>query len=214
MAFAADSREPGYLGPSPGPAPEPLVGDPWMDFLHDIFTGATGLDPTLVRPYYQGEPANMPDYGVTWLSFNLNTVVADWDPEIRHHSGGAPGDMPGSPDGYDEFSRVEEIEIALTFYGPECELRFDYLRDGLSIEQNREVMRTREVALVGITKNTQHGELIKNRWVSRLDSTINIRRVVRRHYPILNLLRAQGDVEADTAIDSDFDTANEESKHG
>jgi hypothetical protein len=182
MPFVTDSRFAGYLGPaSPGPAP--AEDDAWEDFLHDVFAGVTGLDPTLVRPRWQPEPPLRPDINVDWMAFGTQSTRTDFVPVFYH--------LDDTGEGYDAMQEMEELDILLSFYGPNCEKYQSYCRRGLFVDQNQAVFRANAVGMVSTTGFTRAAELVRERWWPRTDMTVTLRREVRYNYNVLNLLRAQ-----------------------
>jgi len=186
MPFVTDSRFAGYLGPAV-PGPNPPQDDTWEDFLHDVFAGVTGLDPTLVRPRWQEEPPLRPDISVNWMAFGTTNTRTDPRPVFIHI---------GEGEGYDALQEMEESEILCSFYGPNNEYYQSLCRRGLWVEQNLAVFRLNAVALVDTTGFTRAAELVKERWWPRTDMTVTIRREIRYNYNVLNLLRAQVDLNA------------------
>jgi hypothetical protein len=207
MPFITDSRFAGYLGPNDPPAPEHGLpeDDSWEDFLHDVFAGVTGLDPTLVRPRWQEEPPLRPDISVDWMAFGTTATRTDFVPVFYHIDDGA--------DGYDAMQEQEELDILLSFYGPNCEKYQSYCRRGLFVDQNQAVFRANAVGMVSTTGFTRAAELVKERWWPRTDMTVTVRREVRYNYTVMNLLRAQVDIGASPPsstriLQNDVDTAN------
>jgi hypothetical protein len=203
MPFVTDSRFAGYLGPvTPGPAP--LEDDSWEDFLHDVFAGVTGLDPTLVRPRWQEEPPLRPDISVDWMAFGTHATRTDFVPVTYH--------LDNVGDGYDAMQEMEELDILCSFYGPNAEKYQSYCRRGLYVDQNQAVFRANAVGMVSTTGFTRAAELFKDRWWPRSDMTVTLRREVRYNYSVLNLLRARGIIDAQPPGRSDiirdtFDTS-------
>jgi hypothetical protein len=68
------------------------------------------------------------------------------------------------------------------------------LRDGLQIAQNREVMYSHGMAFVESSHITANSELVNQRWTSRYDIVITIRRMVILSYNVQNLLSSQGTI--------------------
>jgi len=207
MAFVTDSRFAGYLGPSV-PGPYPLSDDAWEDFLHDVFAGITGLDPTLVRPRWQEEPPLRPDISVNWMAFGTTATRHDFVPVSYHIDDGG--------DGYDAMQQMEELDILCSFYGPNNEMIQSYFQRGLYVEQNLAVFRANAVGIVSTTGFTRAAEFFKERYWPRTDVTVTVRREVRYNYNIVNLLRAQVDIKASRPgknsriLTRDVDTENSE----
>lgn len=204
MAWVPDSRTAGYLGPRPPPAPTPLTDDSWEDFLHDVISGISGLDPTLVRPWWQVVPANHPDFTVNWVGFAIMSTTPDWNPAIIHID---------TPDGgYDALQEHEIVEILCTFYGPRGHEYASLFRRGIYIDQNRAVLRANSVGLVEVLPFTHAPELIKQQWRPRTDLRFTLRREIRYDYSVFSILRSKGQIIAnppfssDDTIESDWDT--------
>lgn len=183
MAWVPDSTTAGYLGPKVTPAP--LEGDAWIDFLHDVVAGVTGLANELVRPRWQTEPPTHPEIGVDWAAIGITGARADWQPAIVHVDTG---------DGHDYFQRMEESTLLCTFYGPNSQTYASLLRDGLFIDQNAAALRSADVAVVEVQDFVRAPELFRQQYLDRTDVPVILRRAIIRQYPVLNLLSASGRV--------------------
>jgi hypothetical protein len=199
MAFVPDSRQAGYLGPQDDP--QQLVDEAWEDFLHDVIAGCTGLDPTLVRPRWQPEPANIPTFGTDWVAFGVSSTEVDFNPAVIHVDDG---------DGYDILQEHEVDTVLCAFYGPHAGRYTSYLRRGLFVHQNRAALRANAVGLVEVSAPQRAPELIKNQWLNRIDTEIRLRREIRFHYAVRNIVSAQGPITAEdfggNIHHADFDT--------
>lgn len=210
-----DSRTAGYLGPAAQPAP--AEDNAWDDFLYDLFIGITNLPENLVRPRWQPEPPVQPDVGVDWMAFGTSGTEGLWRAPVTHFPGtAAPDGTQASPDG-DGFSLLQEHEtstVLCVFYGPHANATAALLRDGLRIDQNQAVLRAAGAALVECGPFTRAPELFKQQWLNRVDMNVVFRREIRRVYPELNLLRAQGTITSNDpgsrTVEDQFDTDNVE----
>ena len=183
MSWVPDSRTAGYLGPEQ--EPRSPVGDSWEDFLHDLFAGITGLDPTLVRPLWQPEPPNQPEFLIIdWLAFGVVSAELDFDPYVGHSPSGDGGL------GQDLLQEHEVDTIQCTFTGPHAERYASYLRRGLYIWQNRAVLRANAVGLVEVTAYQHMPEKITEQWINRVDLDVVLRREIRYNYAVRNVVRA------------------------
>lgn len=176
----------GYLLPAASPAP--LEGQSFEDFLQQVFVGVSGLAGELVRPRWQVEPANMPDRSIDWMSFGITS----WDPDIyavEQHDG---------PNNESNLIRHETVEISFSFYGPNASTTMAILRDGFQIAQNREVFQLNAIGLqeTGPARNIPF--LLKEKWLTKIDMSMIIRRQILRTYPILNIISALGDLHTDS----------------
>jgi hypothetical protein len=211
VSFAPDSRTAGYLGPKGSPDPVPLESDPWEDFCQQLVAGVTGLPGNRVFPRWQIEEPNHPAIGIDWAAVGSTAVEADWQPAVIHVDVDT-----NNPDGVDYLQRMETNTLLVSFYGPNASAFAGMIRDGLFVEQNSAELRRSAVGLVEVQGFVRTPELFRQRWIQRVDVPIVLRREIRRNYPVLNLLRAQGTITANRPYGStdvlhdDFDTVNEE----
>lgn len=197
-----DSSTGGYLVPKPTPYPAPLSGASLEDFLHDLFSGITGLASDKVRPRWQPVPANRPAISVDWLAFGVVSRVADtfavqgheqprWDETGRNYD--TTGNSTAAifdEDPYDIVMRHEVLDILCSFYGPSCEDLASILREGLSLAQNREALQLNQMGLVSCGDILNVPSLVNDQWYKRADMSVQIRRLIQRAYPILNVASA------------------------
>jgi hypothetical protein len=195
---ATDSSEAGYLQPTP-PLPPGQVptGQPLEDYLQQFIAGVAHMDGTLVRPRWQPEPANLPDWGTDWCSVGLVRVqpigVYAW---VEHH----PLDHQG--DGASEMQRHEEFEVLCSFYGPHASSYADNLQSGLSVWQNWSALKLVGLAYIECKDPVIAPELLRERWWNRYDITVTMRRIVRRTYPVLNILEVFSRVRTETGYET------------
>lgn len=207
---AKDSSQRGFVAPGPGAVfswgdpnlgwgagfwngPEPKTGDPLEDFLHDVVAGVAGLDGALVRPRWQPEPPDLPNYGINWAAFGVTGFrpVGPWA-WVGHDP---------RENGRAWMRRWEYLDILISFYGPRADYYQERFHSGLMIAQNREALFLNGFGLIEIAENVLAvPEQIKGRWTRRLDQRAVFSRVVVRSYPILNLVAGQFVVETDTGF--------------
>jgi hypothetical protein len=177
----ADSSTGGYLTPS---SSAPTDDDALVDLLQTVIVGITGLSGMLVRPRWQPEPANLPDYGTNWASLGITERRSNAYPFVEHES-------PGN--GTDTLVNNETFKLETSFYGPLASTNATYLRDGLAIAQNREQLYLAGISLLVVpTDIIALPSLLKERWLFRVDMPVWFVREIRRTYPVLNLLSAAG----------------------
>jgi hypothetical protein len=185
---AVDSSQAGALQPGPSNWTV-LNGQPLEDFLQQYVAAVAALDGTMVRPRWQDEPPNIPDHGANWCSVGImQRQPLGFVGAVQHDSTG---------DGHDVMQRHEQLNILISFYGPNCDEYSSNLHDGLMIEQNRRVLRTVGMGFVEITESIRVPEFIKNQWWDRVDKRLFINRIIVRNYPVLNLLSAAAAVITD-----------------
>lgn len=184
----------GYLTPIADnvPVPPPQEGKTFEDTLQDLVVNLTELDGTLVRPAWQPEPPNQPDNATDWVAFSILNKKADTFAYVAH-DGGAGDDSLG----LDRVQRNELVEVLFTHYGPNAHLYADLVRDGLSVEQNREGIKQAATDLVEVREQVVAPELINNLYYYRVDQTIVFRRQVDRFFGVKNVGSFEGGVVAD-----------------
>jgi hypothetical protein len=184
---ANDSSTGGYLLPNSTP---PLDDQALDRFFHDLFMGVTGLDARLIRPRWQPEPGNMPKPGVTWIAQGVTEYKDD---------GVA----------WQEFNRVTQIFTMcrnqvltnlVSFYGATANATEALVRDGLSIDQNREYMNLQGIALIRVGDPRNASMLMNEQWQKRIDVPITFRRLISRTYPVLSLLSGAVQIRTDTGL--------------
>ncbi len=183
---APDSSVTGFLQPMSTPDGQVPPGQPLENYLQQFVAGIAGMDGTMVRPRWQPEPANLPDWGVDWCAVGVMRRtpigVYAW---VQHFC-----DNEFNGPGHSEAQRHEELEVLATFYGPNCDAYCTNLQNGLMIWQNWSALRLVGLAFVEAQTPAHAPELIRERWWDRYDLTLIFRRIVRRNYPVLNILSA------------------------
>lgn len=176
----------------PNNAPAPLEGKALLDKIQETLVALSGIDTKLVRPRFQTEPPNIPDFGNAWLSFGIIRRPSDTNPVIVHDGAAAAGN------GQDSFQRQEELRILCSFYDQgstgEAYMRAGLVRDGLTIPQNMEALQLSGIYLGYTGELTELPSLLKTKWLYRVDLDICFRRQIDRTYRVLNIESAQGDI--------------------
>lgn len=184
-----DSSTGGYLAPTSS-APDndaALIAD-----LQAAVVGITGLAGTLILPRWQPEPAVRPPITTDWAALGTTKRTANTFATVTHG---------GAGEGSDAVTRHEEIDAAVSFYGPTCEGNASLLRDGLGLPQNREALWLQGIKLIEVLDLVKTADLINNQWWPRVDLTFRVRREIDRTYPILNLESGAITVATDSGID-------------
>jgi hypothetical protein len=175
----ADSSTGGYLTPSSTGGD--LNDAALMQFLQQVVVGITGLPGNLVRPRWQPEPPNIPDFGTNWAAIGPGTTKRD----VYSYSK-ANGETV-------TVIRNRVMDILCCFYGPLAGTNSEILAMGFEVAQNREVMQLAGFNLVGGVGDGQPVPvLIKQRWQYRYDVPFTIRQQQKYTYSVLSLLSAQG----------------------
>lgn len=190
-----DSRSGGPLLPD-ALGPQPLEGQALNQFLQSWFVGITAIDPTLIRPRWQPEPANIPDAGDFWVAFGLTRRVADAYVSMVHDPDADEGL------GADIMQRHETLELLVSFYDLGVNGQADsyaaLFMDGLQVPQNRELLDLNAFGLVEASNPVAVPVLFKERWLYRVDLALTMRRRITRKYPVRNLISAQGTIITDS----------------
>jgi hypothetical protein len=178
----SDSSTGGYL------IPKNTVHSPYDDTLEDdladIVAGITALPRNSVRPRFQEEPPPEPPRGTNWCAVGpLSEDPEGGLPSIVHH---------GEGDGEDELRTHPVITVMASFYGPQAYGLATLLRDGLYVSQNHEYLYKVNMGIVDTDAVTNASELVNAKYRKRFDLTFRVRRLVERHYPVLNIAEAGG----------------------
>jgi hypothetical protein len=169
----------GYLQPSPSTSlPGGLT---FEEFLQQVLVGVSSLPGDLVREAWQVNPPKQPDIYTDWLKFALTEDDAD---TFAYNSLDSNNN--------NVFMRMEALTVQCTFYGPKALHYAKLVRDGFQIGQNREVLQSAKMDFVSTSKATRAPDLVNERWVSRWEMSISLRREILRVYPILNVLSVNG----------------------
>lgn len=179
--MANTSADSGYITPVAPPAV--LEGDALVDFLQAWVVGITGLSGANVRPLWQPEPPNIPSESTTWVAFGIVRRTPDVYAAKVHHASG---------DGYDELRRHEILHLRASFYGPMADNYAGILRDGMQIDQNHAFLSDNSMGLVESGEPVPVPELVKDKWLYRVDMEFSIKRQIVRKYQVLNILTGQG----------------------
>jgi hypothetical protein len=170
--------------------PAPSEGQALRRFLQAMLVGVTGLPNNLVRQSWEANPAPVPSIETNWMAFGIESQRSEaGDPYHRQRD-----------DGSSLLIRHEELDVACIFYGPDAQQNANLLRDGLYLAQNRESMYSVGMGLVGFSETFHVPELINDRFFDRADITMTLRREVRREYPVLHFLAADGIIYANRHV--------------
>lgn len=181
--MATNSSSAGYL--LPGISPAPLEGDALDDLFQGVLSGITGIPGDLVRPRFQPEPPNQPDYGTDWVAFGISVSKADTFAFLGH-----------DPTlNADILERDETLTVLHSFYGPNSQSLIGRYNDGIQIEQNRDALTAAGIKLVECQDATQLPALLKERWVKRFDCRTIFRRRIIRTYPVLTVFAGSVDLD-------------------
>lgn len=157
-----------------------------ITFLQQIVVGVTGMDGTLVRPRWQPEPPNQPDFSIDWAA--IGAVGRDSD--VFVYEG-------GNPDSH-FVVRQQILRILLSFYGPNSEANTELFGMGMGLAQNREIFTRNGMGLVEVEQSTPPiPEMVNERWVYRMDTPFRVRRSQQYTYQVVSLTGAGIDIIVD-----------------
>lgn len=166
-----------YLLPSSSPAP--IYGDALDDVFQINIAGITGItDTTLIRPRWQPEPPNQPDFGTNWVAFGVQVVDGDRFSYRKHDPTGNGGL------GSDSLEKDETLQLLISFYGPNGTAICKQYQDGLQIDRNRDDLMVYGIKLVEVQEARVLPALLKEKWVRRIDISATFRRRIKRSYSI------------------------------
>lgn len=173
----------GYLAP----AAFSVNDDALADIIQLFIVGVTGLAGKYVRPWWQPNPAIIPEGDTDWCAFNLGNFEAGQAYQSMQESGDAM-----------DFQQHESFDLSCSFYGAHCQRYAAVIRDGLQVAQNREALWLQGISVVGGAQIVHVPELINDVWHDRCDIIIGMARQVDSAYEVLNLLGGEGTIETDS----------------
>ncbi len=184
--MSRDSSESGFLLPT---SPLPVNDEALDDLFRVTIAGITGLDPRRVVRRFNPEPATAPQFDGTWASVG---VMAIDDDDFAQQGMRAEGDY--------KLVQHERLDVMASFYGDKAQQAARMARNGIQIEQNREVLASAGIALMYAEKPVKAPVLINNRWSNRIDVTFVFRRAIVDVYPILSIEGVDGDATTDAGL--------------
>lgn len=186
----------GYLAP----IARPVMGRDLTRIFQQMVVGITGIDGESVRPRWQAEPPNIPNFGDVWSAIGIQrreTTGFAWEQFSR-------GDNPTY-----YLSRQEELRVLCSFYDNGVDQVADEaaltLRDGLQLAQNREVLDAAGIGFINSGSLIPLPSLLKQRWLYRVDLPLMFRRTMVWAYPVLPLLGTEVQVHAERADGTIYD---------
>lgn len=154
--------------------PYPLDDDSLDLVLQQLVVGITALDINMVRPRWQQVVPIQPAPSVDWCAIGVVSATADAGPWIGYD----PQNNVGP------YTRHETLELVATFYGPNSKRNAAFLRDGLAIPQNTDVLRANDMAFVSCGSIRAAPAFVNEQWIKRQDIPVTLRRKVTRSYQI------------------------------
>lgn len=183
------SSQTGFLVPAPSPAPENATDSDLDALLALVVRNLTGLPAGMVRPRWQLEPAQLPEHSVSWCAVGVPQITRDVHPAIVHTDDGTTA--------ADVMLRSQELEVLVSFYGPQCVGLAHTLGDALQCGQNGDELLARGFGFIECTGVVQVPALLKAQWQRRADITVRLRRLTSRTFPVSSIVSAGATVHAD-----------------
>lgn len=182
-----------YIGPS---STVPLPSNFTLtQFIQTVFVGISELPGPMVRPAWQVEPPKQPDLPVDWMAIG----IANLSPDTYGYVGVTAGGSTIS-------QRQEILEIQCSIYGPNALDTYGLIRDGFQIPQNLQALTSANMGYKEMNPGRRVPELVNERWINKIVTSVFIARQIQRTYPILTLVSASGiiyvpDISADYLLD-------------
>lgn len=150
-------------------------------FIQTVLVGISNIPGPLVRPKWQPEPPKQPDININWMAFGIEVAAPDANAYIA-----------STPEDQTTTQRNETLQISLSIYGPDSIDTYGLLRDGFQIEANRYALFNANMGFVEITPARQVPDLVNQRWIDRVETSIILRRAIQRIYGVTTITSANG----------------------
>lgn len=147
-------------------------------FLQQFVTTITGIPGNCVFPRWRPEPADIPDEGTDWGAIGVTDRKRD---TFAYES-----KLPAQDQATTVF-RSEELEILLSFYGPNAQQYAEIFANGLQVAQNREILTVNNMGLIESEDTLAVPAKINERWMRGQDTKFRIRRSIKYTYPVQNV---------------------------
>lgn len=170
-----------YMQPaSTTPLPNGLT---LAQFIQTVMVGVSGLPGTLVRPKWQAAPPKQPDIETNWMAIGVESSTPDANAYIAENSSAQVISQ-----------RTERLEISCAIYGPSAFAIYGLIRDGFQIPNNLFVLSYANMGFVEVTEGRHVPDLVNERYIDRVVTSVVLRRLVQRIYPILSITSAAGGI--------------------
>jgi len=174
--MATSSAVAGYLAPTS----EPVEDNDLEDILQQAIVGLTGIQGDLVRPRWQPEPPQQPDFAENWVAFGITRDTPDTFSYQTTDELGAT-----------TVARDHLIYVLHSFYGPNSMGICNRFRDAFDVGQNRDALADAGIELVEVQEALNVPALLKAHWVKRVDVSVVYRRRTARTFPVLTITTGQ-----------------------
>lgn len=161
-------------------------------FLNVLVSGITLIPGDLVRPRWQPEPPNQPDFDKDWAAIGIVKRTRDVFSAVVHCT-----DPENFEQATDTESRNQILEILCSFYGPNSDQLSEVLAMGLGLEQNRYALQLNGFGLVEVEESLAVPAIVKDRWLMGMDIHFRLRRLQIYTYDSPNLKGAIAELDVD-----------------
>jgi len=187
VAAGPDSSAAGFLRP----LSSPIYDDPLDDYFHEFLVGLSGIPGDLVRPRWQPEPPNQPNFTINWLAFGF--------PRITEDAFAYQGQGPDNPE-TGLVQRDEVLTMLMSFYGPQGGQIGKQVSASIQLSQNRAYLRTQQISLIEVEDQIKLPALLKEKWVPRVDINVRFRRRAGWVFAIRSVESAQAGLDNEIYI--------------
>lgn len=170
------SNHKGYLTPI---ASGPEYDEELEQLLRCWIFGVSGLPEGAVHPRWAPIPPQLPFAEGNGCEFGISLLQGDTDTVFETQQAASA-----------ELWRHETIDCLVSFYGPGSQRIAAQFRDGVTLNQNNEQLKTVGLSLHSVGDITPSPECINEQWVRRHDITVRLSRKVIREYGIQSLVAA------------------------
>lgn len=179
--MANTSRTGGYI--TPISTNDNANDKAFKEFMQPLVVGITGLPGAMVRPRWQQNTPNLPDFGTDWAAIGSTRRTPDTFAAVGHESTGVYAG--------DNVLMSQIVDLLVSFYGPNCESKADLLIMGFQVAQNRETMQLAGYGFISCEPPIITADLLNEQWTPRVDVAFSVRRAQLYTYPVLDLVDVQ-----------------------
>lgn len=137
----------------------------------------TGLPENLIRPLWQQDPPVIPKNGINWCAFGVDTFTS-YNPVFEQLTE------------YTDIRQNEELTVLMRFYGQQSQKIANQFRISVLHPQNNYQLNKLGFTIGKVSQLVAFPELINDKWHSRHDLSVFIRRRTNRVYDVKSLLQS------------------------
>jgi hypothetical protein len=170
------------------PFSAPLYDNPLDDFFHAFLVALSTIPGALVRPRWQPEPPNLPNFATDWLAWGITEMGEDrfaFQDQVQVGMGGFHGVV----------ERDEILTMLMSFYGPRSAQLAKQVSASIQLGQNRPYLRAQNLTVIEVLDPVKVPALLKEKWVPRVDQRIRFRRRATWAYQIHNVEEFQAQLD-------------------